>query len=577
MGREIKYIFDNSNLNESYSGVTTPLTYSFAKRAYERVYINFCKLLGVSNKDMKLNSDLFPNMLEYLGGRMYYNLINWYRLVALLPGYKFNRKFLEQMMGVDREHFYQPARKSNPIEKSVDFLNFMYRIFKVASSFLLMKLLVRRFNKDFDEKFSYLNRVNFTSKKDKELVKFYENFENKLTKDFSIPIVNDFAVMVSVGVLKTLASKWLDDKAGSEASYLISGGIGLKSSEPGKAIQEIVRAINTNPKPKRLFSSETPEKILSTLTSDNSFSEIKRKVYHYIENYGSRMPGELKLESISFQDNPLVLIKILKNSLNNKVQVTKKFPKVAVEKEFNKLSWIKKRVFNIALKWAQSSIAMREETRFKRTLIFGLARRVFKEFGERLRSQDRLGNADEVFYLTVDEIFGYFRNKGEQEFSFSKVVQTRKRLNEVWKNIDLPRRITTDLTPEEYDKDLLAAGDEGLRLKSNKVKVLGQLASLGNFGSVVIAESLVVVDFDPNKDYTDKILVTKQTDPGWTIIFPSLRGLVVERGGALSHAAIVAREFGIPCIINATGATKLIPNETEIKMNLKQGAVTLNG
>ena len=220
---------------------------------------------------------------------------------------------------------------------------------------------------------------------------------------------------------------------------------------------------------------------------------------------------------------------------------------------------------------------MREETRFKRTLIFGLARRVFKEFGERLRSQDRLGNADEVFYLTVDEIFGYFRNKGEQEFSFSKVVQTRKRLNEVWKNIDLPRRITTDLTPEEYDKDLLAAGGEGLRLKSNKVKVLGQLASLGNFGSVVIAESLVVVDFDPNKDYTDKILVTKQTDPGWTIIFPSLRGLVVERGGALSHAAIVAREFGIPCIINATGATKLIPNETEIKMNLKQGAVTLNG
>ncbi len=577
MGKRVKFIFDNSNLNESYSGVTTPLTYSFAKRAYEKVYINFCKLLGVSNKNIKQNSDLFPNMLEYIGGRLYYNLINWYRLIALLPGYKFNRKFLEQMLGVDREHYYQPPSKSNLVERSVDFMNLIYRISKVLFSFLLMKSLIKRFNENFDKKLSYINRVNFKAKGDKELVRFYENFEEKLTKDFSVPIANDFAVMVSVGILRAAVRKWLDDKDGSKANYFISGGVGLKSAEPGKAIQEIARVINSNKKARDLFRDKSSHKTLSTINSDVYFSEVKSKIHSYIENYGSRMPGELKLESISFQDNPLVLIKILKNSLNNKYQFTKGTSDTNTEKTARELPYLKRLLFKFILNWAQSSITMREETRFKRTLIFDTARRVFKEFGERLKKRNKLKISSDVFYLTTDEIFTYFKKDVSQQQPFIKEVAKRKKLENVWRKIDLPRRITTHLLPEDYDKKLPRFESQKADVKSEKVTVTGQLASPGNSGSIVVAKSLVILDFDPSEDYSNKILVTKQTDPGWTIVFPSLKGLVVERGGALSHAAIVAREFGIPCIINASGATKLVPNGKEVRMNLETGVVSLNG
>ncbi|MEX0616424.1 MAG: PEP-utilizing enzyme [Candidatus Woykebacteria bacterium] len=577
MASKIGFIFDNSNLNESYSGVTTPLTYSFAKRAYEKVYVSFCKLFGVSNKDLTENADLFPNMLAFIGGSMYYHLINWHRLIALLPGYRFNGKFLEQMLGVDEEYFYEAGQKTHLIERLFDLANLFYRIFRISISFVFMKLLIRRFNETFDRNFSYLNKVRYDVKDDKELVEFYESFEETLTKDFSTPIANDFAVMISVGILKKLTKKWLDDKDNSKANYFISGGIGLKSAEPGKAMQEIARTIFNDEKAKSLFKSQSSQKILSEINSDRQLAEIRKKIRRYIEDFGSRMPGELKLESISFQDDPLVLIKLLKNSLRSEIKPRKIISTRYLEIEVKNLQLFKRLVFNFILNWSESSIKMREETRFKRSLIFGIARKVFREFGKRLEKREALKSRSDVFYLEVEEIFTFFRSHQSKKTSFIKTVAERKSQEKSWKSIDLPRRITTNFTPEIYNKTLLKNQTRKLTTETKEKSVKGDLASQGKFGTVIEGRSLVVVDFDPNKDYSNKILVTKQTDPGWTIIFPSLRGLVVERGGSLSHAAIVAREFGIPCIINASNATKIIPNDKEIKMDLETGLVALNG
>src|SRR5207247_2633551 len=93
-------IWDNSNIAESYSGVTTPLTFSFARRAYEGVYREFCRMMGVPAARVAANDLSFRRMLGLVRGRVYYNLLNWYRLLALLPGFTVNRHFMEQMMGV---------------------------------------------------------------------------------------------------------------------------------------------------------------------------------------------------------------------------------------------------------------------------------------------------------------------------------------------------------------------------------------------------------------------------------------------------------------------------------------------
>ncbi len=92
-------IWDNSNIIESYPGVTTPLTFSFIIKMYDAVYRQFSLLMGVSSKEVDSNKDVFSNMLGLIQGRVYYNLLSWYRALALLPGYSLNASFMEKMMG----------------------------------------------------------------------------------------------------------------------------------------------------------------------------------------------------------------------------------------------------------------------------------------------------------------------------------------------------------------------------------------------------------------------------------------------------------------------------------------------
>ncbi len=89
-------IYDNSNIAESYAGVTTPLTFSFVKYVYKEVYKNFSEMMGASNKTIKENEDTFEHMVEFVGYKIYYNLYSWYMMLSFFPGYKFSSEFMEK-------------------------------------------------------------------------------------------------------------------------------------------------------------------------------------------------------------------------------------------------------------------------------------------------------------------------------------------------------------------------------------------------------------------------------------------------------------------------------------------------
>ena len=93
-------LWDNSNIAESYGGVTTPLTFSFARSIYEGVYRQFCRIMRVPESVIGANDRVFSRMLGLVRGRVYYNLLSWYRVLAMLPGFAVNHRFMEQMMGV---------------------------------------------------------------------------------------------------------------------------------------------------------------------------------------------------------------------------------------------------------------------------------------------------------------------------------------------------------------------------------------------------------------------------------------------------------------------------------------------
>jgi len=74
-----------------------------------------------------------------------------------------------------------------------------------------------------------------------------------------------------------------------------------------------------------------------------------------------------------------------------------------------------------------------------------------------------------------------------------------------------------------------------------------------------------------------EILVTRQTDPGWAAVFFMVKGLVIERGGMLSHGAIIAREYGIPAVVGVPGATRRIASGEQVRVDGDHGVIELAG
>jgi pyruvate,water dikinase len=102
---------------------------------------------------------------------------------------------------------------------------------------------------------------------------------------------------------------------------------------------------------------------------------------------------------------------------------------------------------------------------------------------------------------------------------------------------------------------------------------LGALRGLTAYPGLVEEPAVVMLQPDTQVRLEGEILVTRQTDPGWVILFPSIGGLVVERGSMLSHSAIVAREMGIPTIVGVRGATEAIKTGDRLRMDAAAGTV----
>jgi pyruvate,water dikinase len=86
---------------------------------------------------------------------------------------------------------------------------------------------------------------------------------------------------------------------------------------------------------------------------------------------------------------------------------------------------------------------------------------------------------------------------------------------------------------------------------------------------------VVATSFDANLDVRGKILVVHHIDPGWTLLFTQAAGIIAEKGNALSHAAIIAREIGIPAIVAVAGATRELKTGDRVSMNGITGSINL--
>ncbi|KHD87767.1 MAG: phosphoenolpyruvate synthase [Bdellovibrio sp. ArHS] len=568
-------LWDNSNIIESYGGLTSPLSFSFALRNYKAVYVQFCEVLGVPNEIIKDMDSYLGYMLGSLNGRVYYNLFNWYKLVGVLPGFKQNREFMETMMGVSEALSEEIADRIKPhpswdtlsgrIRKAITGFNFIKYHFTIQST---VDDFLKTFHRDYDKYRSLpLKRM-----RGDQLIRIYMELERNMLGRWKAPIINDFLCMVHFGLLRKLTTTWLKDLDSTIQNDLLAGEGGLESAEPTKALLRLANKAAQNAELRKLIETVDPAEGLEAL-NQSPYQEFYKSVLDYLDKYGFRCMSEMKLEEIDLLTDPSYLFVCLKNYLKSgQTEIhddshEKSLRAQAESKVASHLTGFKKTFYFWVLKHARKAVKNRENTRFARTRIYGIARTIFQTIGEDLATMGALEQPRDIFWLTIEEVFGIY-NGTLPSFNLKSFVELRKKDYEKFSEETDPRVMTRGAV---YWDNTFIKEEIPQVAESGDYDLKGLPCCPGVLEGVV----KVILNPSDNLELNGEILVTARTDPGWVPLYPAISGLLVERGSLLSHSAIVAREMGIPAIVSIPGLTKRIKSGMRVRIDAKAGTIKI--
>src|SRR5690606_25870875 len=258
-------VWDNSNIVESYPGVTTPLTFSFISQSYETAYKIFVSILGVDEATIRRRQGVFANMLGYINGRVYYNLRSWYHLLAMLPGYSLNARFMEQMMGV-KERFDIP--ESYRLSKGKAWKRILKMAMKMYGHFRTLPRQRVAFKQLLDQTIGKYKAMDFQTKDANELMALYVDFEQTLLNEWKAPLLNDFFAMIWFGLLRKRCEQYTTGNYPNIHNDLLCGSADIISTQPIHRSVEIATYIAGTPHLKQVFQQESSENIWQFLQND---------------------------------------------------------------------------------------------------------------------------------------------------------------------------------------------------------------------------------------------------------------------------------------------------------------------
>ena len=580
----VRNIWDNSNIVESYSGITTPLTFSFALHAYEGVYREFCRMLGVTKATIAANEPTFRRMLGLVQGRVYYNLLNWYRVIALLPGYTFNRRFMEQMMGVREslpDEITVTASAASRSQRLFDLLRLCRTMAGMVVNQARLPRMIDRFQDRLDRALAPAEPSLEVRRLD-QLVADYCALEASLLTRWDAPLINDFFAMIFFGVLGRLTDKWCpadENEHGSLQNDLVCDQGGMISAEPARRIVEMAAIAARD--------AELTEVLCRGVATEaeqavRRHDELARLYDDYLATFGDRCLDELKLESTTLFDDPEPLLRSIGHAAARlaggqafDAGIQSDVRQKAEERVRRALARrpVRRAIFAWVLRNARARVRDRENLRFERTRVFGRIRRILLEVGRRFFAEGILDDPRDVFYLELDEIVAYTEGAAACD-DLRGLAAVRRRAFERYARLEAPAdRFETFGAPYIANS---YAGGESTTGDAGEAGEGDGLRGIGCCPGVVRGRARVIRDPRGAELKQGEILVAERTDPGWIMLFPAAAGILVERGSLLSHSAIVAREMGIPAIVSIAGVTTRIESGSWIEMDGARGTVRLD-
>ena len=341
----------------------------------------------------------------------------------------------------------------------------------------------------------------------------------------------------------------------------------------------IASEIRRDPSSVAAFSSLTPAELARLFRAGALPLAAQSGLKHFLADYGHRAIAEIDLGMPRWSDDPTHIVGVLANYLRldeseDSIAPDRQFGKaeaeaeaqivrlVAMAKESGRFARIRGRVVGAALDRTRRFAGLRELPKYNLVLGLAAARRQISLVGEELAASGMIAEAGDVFFLDFEEARQCLDGAGMHH-----LVEERRQAYELeLTRRHIPRLLLSDGMEPEALSSRTRGGPE------SDEALTGTPASAGS----VSAAARVILDPVGAHLEPGEILVAPSTDPGWTPLFLTAGGLVMEMGGANSHGAVVAREYGIPAVVGVPDATSLLRTGQRITVDGGAGRVTFD-
>lgn len=343
------------------------------------------------------------------------------------------------------------------------------------------------------------------------------------------------------------------------------------TSEMGLALLDVADVIRPYREVIDYLQHVKDDNFLDELVKFDGGQKAQDAIYAYLNKYGMRCAGEIDITKTRWSEKPTTLVPIILSNIKNfePNASNRKFEQgrqEALKKEQELLDRLKqlpdgeqkaketKRMISLI----RNFIGYREYPKYGMVNRYLVYKQALLKEAEQLVQANVIHETEDIYYLTFEELREVVRtNKLDYQ-----IISKRKDDYKFFEKLTPPRVITSDgeIIAGEYKRENLPAE-----------AIVGLPVSSG----VIEGRARVILNMEDADLEEGDILVTSFTDPSWTPLFVSIKGLVTEVGGLMTHGAVIAREYGLPAVVGVENATKLIKDGQQIRVHGTEGYIEI--
>jgi rifampicin phosphotransferase len=363
--------------------------------------------------------------------------------------------------------------------------------------------------------------------------------------------------------------EWLGEKNAADIlSQSVPNNI---TSEMGLALMDVADVIRPYPEVIEYLQHVKEDNFLEELVKFHGGQETRDAILSYLIKYGMRCSGEIDITRTRWSEKPIILVPMILSNIKNfePNEGNRKFEQgrqEALKKEQELLNRLKQlpdgeqkaKVTKRMIDLIRNFIGYREYPKYGMVSRYFVYKQALMKEAERLVKANVIHEKEDIYYLTFEELREVVRTNKLDYAIISKGQDEHK----LYEKLTPPRVITSDgeIVTGEYKRENLPAG---------------AIAGLPVSSGVIEGRARVILSMEDANLEDGDILVTTFTDPSWTPLFVSIKGLVTEVGGLMTHGAVIAREYGLPAVVGVENATKLIKDGNRIRVHGTDGYVEI--